>query len=368
MRAPMLMTIALVSACVADEETTQYDKAQAEADAETQAEGGKSDGFDLCRVAGWYGDGVCDRFCASFDQDCPQLGAEPAGAVTRYPIILHHGMAGGRSWILTYSGIEEALRRDGHVVVAKQVPPFDSVAVRAEALRKTIDDTLKATGAAKVNIIAHAMGGLDARYLISTLGYGDRVASLTTMSTPHRGAALADFGLKLAPGDLILNAFALVIGVSVSDVGQDPHLRAAMEAMAEAKAAQFNAANPDDARVYYQSWSGVSSLFGQGSDRERAAVKQACEGKLMIAPGTFDKLRFEFAPFSGIVGHGGTSDPHDGMVRVASARWGNFLGCVPGDHSDEIGQMTTARPNPRTGFDPQRFWRQVAFGLSARGF
>src|SRR5206468_12628217 len=99
------------------------------------------------------------------------------------------------------------------------------VEVRGAGLAKQIDDTLAATGADKVNIIAHAMGGLDARYVITTLGYGDRVASLTTMSTPHRGAALADFALSLNVPAIILNAIAAVVGAQVSDVGGDPHLR-----------------------------------------------------------------------------------------------------------------------------------------------
>jgi triacylglycerol lipase len=365
MRTQPILLVALLSACVADESTPDLDKAQAAADADARPEDGKADGFDVCALAGWYGDGVCDRFCPRLDEDCPVAGA-PAGDTTRYPIVLHHGMAGGRSWILTYNGIREALEADGHIVVQTQVPPFDSVEVRGAALAKAIDDTLAATGATKVNLIAHAMGGLDARYVITTLGYGDRVVSLTTMSTPHRGAALADFALELSPGDLILNAIALVVGASVSDVGNDPHLRGALTAMAEANAPAFNARTPDDSRVYYQSWSGVSSVFGSASDRAR--VSAVCEGKLdNILPNTFDKMRIEFVPFASIVGHNGTQ-PSDGMVTVASAKWGNFLGCIPGDHSDEIGRMTTGRPNPRTSWDPQRFWRDVAFDLAARGF
>ena len=30
---------------------------------------------------------------------------------------------------------------------------------------------------------------------------------------------------------------------------------------------------------------------------------------------------------------------HDGLVPVQSAKWGTFLGCVPADHLDEIGQI-----------------------------
>lgn len=365
MMKPSCLVVVLFAACVTDPVEDSLDKAAAAEAAEQAPEDGKADGFDSCAIAGWYGDGVCDRFCARLDEDCPVIGGDPSGARTRYPIVLHHGMAGGRAWILTYQGIKEALTSDGHTVVQTQVPPFDSVEVRGAALATQIDDVLRTTGAKKVNLIAHAMGGLDARYVISTLGYGDRIATLTTMSTPHRGAALADFALDLGLSDVLLNTLATMIGAKVSDVGGDPHLRAALAAMAERNAARFNAANPDDPRVTYQSWSGVASMFGRASDRSAALA--ACDNQMLVPEGTFDKMRLEFTLFSGIVGHSG-SEPHDGMVTVRSAKWGTFRGCVPGDHSDEIGRMTTARPNPRTSWDPQRFWRQVAFELAARGF
>src|SRR5207249_8887306 len=48
-----------------------------------------------------------------------------------------------------------------------------------------------------VNIVAHSMGGLDARYAISQLGLGGRVASLITIGTPHLGTPLADAGHAL---------------------------------------------------------------------------------------------------------------------------------------------------------------------------
>ncbi len=114
-----------------------------------------------------------------------------------------------------------------------------------------------------------------------------------------------------------------------------------MGAMAEATPA-FNARTPDDSRVYYQSWAGVSSMGGRADERQY--VLGVCENKVAnVLPGTFDRMRIEFIAFAKIVTHG-YSQPSDGMVTVASAKWGNFMGCVPGDHSDEIGRMTTGRP------------------------
>lgn len=66
------------------------------------------------------------------------------------------------------------------------------VDVRAEQLRDRVNEVLAETGAEKVNIIAHSMGGLDARHMIVDKGMADRVAHLVTIGTPHLGTVLAD--------------------------------------------------------------------------------------------------------------------------------------------------------------------------------
>jgi triacylglycerol lipase len=47
-----------------------------------------------------------------------------------------------------------------------------------------------------VHIIAHSMGGLDARYMICRYRMEKRVISLTTIGTPHLGTSYADWGLR----------------------------------------------------------------------------------------------------------------------------------------------------------------------------
>lgn len=74
---------------------------------------------------------------------------------------------------------------------------------RSADLKAQVTDILKATGAAKVHIIAHSMGGLDARAMIGRLGMADKVASLTTIGTPHHGSSFADVGLKGGGQELI---------------------------------------------------------------------------------------------------------------------------------------------------------------------
>jgi len=57
-----------------------------------------------------------------------------------------------------------------------------------------------------IHIIAHSMGGLDSRTLIAANTHGlsnpGRIASLTTLSTPHRGSPVADLLAGPAPTDL----------------------------------------------------------------------------------------------------------------------------------------------------------------------
>ncbi len=67
-----------------------------------------------------------------------------------------------------------------------------SVDKRARQLRNKINQIISETGAGKVHIIAHSMGGLDARRMIVDLEMADKVASLTTIGTPHLGTILAD--------------------------------------------------------------------------------------------------------------------------------------------------------------------------------
>lgn len=328
---------------------------------------GKFDGIDWCEARDYYGDGECDRFCHHHDSDCPLLGPEPAGSVTRYPIVLHHGFAGGRTGMLAYKGVAEALVADGNRVVTTTVPPFDSILVRAAALKAAVDSTLASTGAAKVNIIAHSMGGLDARHLISVLGYGDRVASLTTISTPHRGTLGGDVGLGLIPNiaDGAVDALAAIFGAKISGTDLSTNVRAALTDLSVGQATVRNAQTPDDPDVYYQSWAGVSSLFGIGS--EHPGVAAACDGKLLFNPGTFDRMRVAYVPLIPVISNLGT-ELQDGLVTISSAKWGDFKGCIPADHSDEVGQQTAGVPDPRTDFDAGRFYRQVADDLAARGF
>src|SRR4051794_38918686 len=87
---------------------------------------------------------------------------------------------------------EGALRRQAPDAVSRR-GPLDTSEKRAGKLADTIDQKFPA-GA--IHIIAHSMAGLDSRSLIGRNLHGlsapGRIASLTTLSTPHLGSPVAD--------------------------------------------------------------------------------------------------------------------------------------------------------------------------------
>ncbi len=302
------------------------------------------------------------------------------------PIILAHGFGGSRATLSTFFKVKEALQADGHFVVVTEVQPFAGIDARARTLAPQVDQALADFCAARqpgvatcvantrCNIVAHSMGGLDARYLISTLGYGAKVASLTTLSTPHSGSILSDTAIGLLGGDksvseAALNALAMAFGVAVTskDLANDADLRAGAEALTAANAAVFNAANPDDPRVFYASWAGVSrAVGGPRTAAEQRDIRVVCsdlyQGNIAIA----DTIVPQLLPGAAII-HARDGSPQDGLVTVPSAKHGTFLGCISADHFQEVGQPALGGPDIITGFDHLAFYKRIARDLEARG-
>lgn len=120
---------------------------------------------------------------------------------TKYPIVLVHGVFFRDYKYFGYWGrIPGQLRRNGADVYFGNQPSADSISDCGEFLTERIRKLVEETGCEKVNIIAHSKGGLDCRYAMTFCGMTPYVASLTTVSTPHRGSRFADYMLsKLSP-------------------------------------------------------------------------------------------------------------------------------------------------------------------------
>ena len=111
---------------------------------------------------------------------------------TKYPIILVHGIVIKQiAMINAFGRIGEELTYDGYSVYIADIDGIGAIETNAEQLKRYIERVLSETGAEKVNIIAHSKGGLDSKYMITELGMEDKVASLTTLCTPHHGSLIA---------------------------------------------------------------------------------------------------------------------------------------------------------------------------------
>ena len=111
---------------------------------------------------------------------------------TKYPIVMAHGIvAKQRPLFNAFGKIGKKLSVAGYDVYISDHDAFGRIETNAVQLRDYILRTLEATGAEKVNIIAHSKGGLDAKHMITELGMEDKVASLTTLCTPHKGSIIA---------------------------------------------------------------------------------------------------------------------------------------------------------------------------------
>lgn len=259
----------------------------------------------------------------------PTSAVATNGAKTRYPIVLVHGALGYRT-IGSHEyfvGVAGMLRSRGNDVLVTQTSPVNSIAHRA---RELTDQILAAYPTGKVNLICHSMGGVDSREAICRLGMGPRVASLTTISTPHRGIVIFDATNQWTP----LNAQQIVDN-ALGKVGMSWDM---MKDLSMAfMNGTFNPTTPDDPGVFYQSWGGLADPWGHTGTRLTPVMWASW---FMVSANQGDC---------------------DGMVAVDSAKWGLWRGTIPADHLGEIGSGSTK-------FAHLPFYESIARDLAARGY
>ncbi|GDY33584.1 lipase family alpha/beta hydrolase [Gandjariella thermophila] len=106
------------------------------------------------------------------------------------PILLVHGFACNRA---VFTLLRRGLRRRGfgHLVAMNYSPLTTEVRLAAEALAKRVEQVCAETGAPKVHVVGHSLGGLIGRYYVQRLGGDRRVDTLFTLGTPHQGTFVA---------------------------------------------------------------------------------------------------------------------------------------------------------------------------------
>lgn len=232
---------------------------------------------------------------------------------TKYPFLFIHGTAfRDRKWLNYWGRIPKVLAQNGCEIYYGNQDSWATVENNALALKERIHEVLAQTGAEKVNIIAHSKGGMEARYIISSLNMSDYIASLTTISTPHHGSKTMDSICRLPT--FLFNLTSFFVNLWFRILGdKKPDFHYVCKQFTTHYAEEFNKCNKDAEGIYYQSYAG--------------AMKNSFSDFIMIVPHFVINL---------------VEGENDGLVSVKSAQWGNFKGILRGStnrgisHADEV--------------------------------
>lgn len=239
---------------------------------------------------------------------------------TRFPMVMVHGWTGFENiGPLTYFyNVQTDLEALGYPLAIALLDPYNSVDIRGEQLAAFVEATLQNQRARKVNLFGHSQGGIDSRYVASPggAGYGDRVGALITLGTPHYGTPFTDIALGLIPGptEQVLVFLLNFLGAAQN---QQSDVEASLYTLSETyMQGEFNVLYTDDPGVQYYSWMGETCVAAIG-------CQDAVDPLLLFS---YNLIY-------------GASGANDGLVPIDSAIWGEYLGLIPADHIDEIGQI-----------------------------
>lgn len=266
---------------------------------------------------------------------------QPVVIPLRHPVVLMHGFGVGASIRRGGHLHEECmhLRSQGVRAVAPNVSPYNTVRARTATWNNRLTRVLDETESDRLLVIAHSMGGLDARYLISEMGWHEVIDVLVTVSTPHRGSSVAQLILDQPESvrEWLTNV-ADWVGTHILEDGSANIRRALRELTPEYIEETFNPEVPNHPDVEY--WS-----YGF----------QAGKGTSVPIDPIFRYLNRYLFDREGV---------NDGMVSVRSAKWGTYQGTLDADHARQVGLSSRLAAE----FDSNAFYTSVVKKLADEGY
>lgn len=265
---------------------------------------------------------------------------EPKTVDLKHPVLLCHGYGAIASLVKPSPLYDVSLLLRSHNVLAyaPNIVPYATIETRAKGWVKLINQLTENSTSGKINVVAHSMGGLDMRFALARLGVADRVASFTTISTPHRGTSLAELTLKTpeAIRDKLAD-FLDWMGDRIYPQTKSDSVGSAAQLTREYVTKVFNPQMPNVEGIPYYSY---SSAVGKGTSEPIRVIARYQNNHIFEEEG-----------------------PNDGMVSVKSAKWGEHIKTSNLSHLEQMNLRL--KDDRRALFE--KFWFDVIKMLEAKG-
>jgi triacylglycerol lipase len=209
-----------------------------------------------------------------------------------------------------WGGMDDYLRSQGAKVATPGSSATGSLATRSSQTISYLEGTSSkpgwriVNGCSKVHLIGHSQGGLVSRYMVKHGGYAGKVATITTVNTPHRGSPVADIVLGVIPNWLepyvgdVLNTFMTLF---YTDSNQD--IIAMGQSLTVSYLNSFNSSTPNVSGIKYYSY-GSYMYVGLDHPIMNLTCPATLAGGLFYGQGTYN----------------------DGIVPYTSQKWGTWKG------------------------------------------
>jgi|SRR5699024_3186337 len=265
---------------------------------------------------------------------------EPKPIHLKHPVLLCHGYGAITSLVKPSPLYDVGMLLRAHNVLAfaPNIVPYATIEIRARSWKSLIYELTEVQSVEKVNIIAHSMGGLDMRYALAKLDIASKVASFTTVSTPHHGTSLAE--LTLRTPDAIRNKLADFldwVGTQVYPHAQSDSVGSAAQLTRNYVEDQFNETIKNVPNIPYYSY---SSAVGKGTSDPIKVMSRYQNSYIYEEEGL-----------------------NDGMVSVESAKWGQHIKTANLAHMEQMNLRVKEEREPLFN----AFWLDVAEMLEENG-
>ncbi|MBH1971967.1 triacylglycerol lipase [Moraxellaceae bacterium AER2_44_116] len=252
---------------------------------------------------------------------------------TKYPVVLAPGVLGFDKlvgFVDYWYGIPSAMKDGGAKVYTTSASAFNSSEVRGEQLLTQVQSILAITGAQKVNLIGHSHGGFSVRYVADIMP--TRVASLTMVHSPVKGAPGADLIRNIAPAGTFSASLIQSVGTAVSNFvtflagnTYKENFLASMDSFTTKGAATFNVKHPN----------GVpTTACGEGAYTANGIRNYSWSGTSSVT-NILDPLDVFFG-ITGLI----SKEANDGLVGKCAGHFGQVIrDNYPHNHGDAINQL-----------------------------